>query len=122
MNRISQLLFYAAVLVVTVTSLLPSEAFPKTEAGDRYQAIGHVVAYGLLALLGIVAHRSNRGRICVFLGLTALGILLELGQSFVPSRYGNLDDIAANVLGIAAVFLITEPAIRLRLRRNKQLS
>lgn len=122
MSRFLQLIFYTAVAAISVVSLLPAEAFPKSAGGDGVQVVGHVTAYALLALLGLLAHRGNRARLGVFVGLALLGVCLELGQMLSPGRYANMDDIYANLIGISAVFIPAEAVVRRRMRRLRKVS
>lgn len=91
--------FAAGVIAVAVLCLLPQEAVPHLDVGDKAQ---HLIAYLCLALAGGVAFpgRSVWVVVGLGLGLVALGIGLEVGQAFVPGRYASMGDAAANTLGV----------------------
>lgn len=70
--------------------------------GDK---VGHFLAYACLGVLWSFAFRQNawRGGLRLWLGLFALGALLEVLQwQFYPERYFEFADMLANGIGAAA--------------------
>ena len=96
------LLFIVAVSIGADLRLLPLHliSFP------YYDKLGHVILYGLLgSLLHIVlgARTFRLGRFPLPYALliaTALAIVDELQQSFMPARSFDLTDLAADVFGV----------------------
>ena len=91
-------LFYCAVAAVVYVSLLPSEALVPTVFWDKLE---HAAAYCVLGILGYAAYRNPTHRLPVAIGLVALGAALELAQTQVPGRAGDLADAFANSVGVA---------------------
>ena len=97
MNKINKhLLFGLYVLGVIILSLLPGSG------GSLWHLdkVGHFLAYGIMALLALIAFRAGYPRALAFLFAVALGAILEWGQSFVPGREMSLLDEIANTLGV----------------------
>ena len=86
--------FYGTGALVAALSLVPSASLPPTSIGDKVE---HVIAYGVLGLLG--AAGSTRGVTRVILGLVAFGIAIELLQTFSPGRSPDLLDVVADIVG-----------------------
>ncbi len=73
---------------------------------DSTDALGHVLLFGVLAVLWYVALSCWLApalalRATLVLG-AAFGLLLELGQGFIPERGISLLDFTANALGVLA--------------------
>jgi VanZ family protein len=63
--------------------------------------VGHVAAYGLLAVCGAVAFPRREPVWSIGLGLLLLGSALEFAQILIPGRTFSLIDLAANAGGVA---------------------
>lgn len=94
---LSRLAFAASVVVVCVLSLLPADDLPSIDLWDKYE---HFLAYGELAFLGLIAFPGKRWAIAIILFLVAQGALIEIFQTFVPGRNGDLLDLIANAIGL----------------------
>ena len=73
---------------------------------DSTDAFGHVLLFGTLTVLWYAALTCWLApalalRVALLLG-AAFGLLLELGQGFVPERGISLLDFTANALGVLA--------------------
>ena len=89
---------FALAIVVTIWfSLVPASQVPgATRVSDL---VSHFFGYATLGFLSVGSGlRWRTGFIVVF----ALGVLLEVLQSFVGYRYFEIKDIVANGLGAAA--------------------
>ncbi len=87
---------------VLTGSLLPAH-LPLMVAVGRLQIndkVLHFGAYFALAFLPVIGFQDRRTGYLVGASMFALGLLLELGQSFSPGRAADLADVAANGLGI----------------------
>jgi hypothetical protein len=103
-SRIILLLWAISISVVIYYSLIPRVEFPI----DFWNAdkLYHCAAYGWLAVLPMIGLAIRRFALSAALSMIILGILLEIGQYFIPSRTCSLLDIAANSLGVVlGIFL-----------------
>lgn len=64
--------------------------------GDKIQ---HFAAYAALGFLPAL-HERQRMLAFVALGLVALGVLLEFGQTLSAGRFFEIGDMAANAVGV----------------------
>lgn len=77
---------------------------PATEAAalqhlDKLQHLGAFISLTLVAAMGWPAHRAWTGRIAW--GLLGYGLFIELVQTQLPTRSGELADWLTDALGIA---------------------
>jgi VanZ family protein len=79
---------------LAVIPLEPSAA----NTNDKLQ---HLVAFLMLAMLVDVAFPHPTWNWRKYLPLLGYGLLLEIIQYFVPSRYFSLADLAADAIGVA---------------------
>jgi VanZ family protein len=91
-----RLTFTAAAIAVVVLSLLPRDSLPSVGMSDKYE---HLVAYALLAANGWLAFPTRRAALWLMLLLPLMGITLELAQTFVPGRSGEVADALVGALG-----------------------
>lgn len=97
-------LWGASICAVIFLSLFPRVELPV----DFWNAdkLYHCAAYGWLALLPMMGFADQRRASSVALSMIILGLLLEVGQYFIPGRMFSLLDIIANALGvILGIFL-----------------
>ncbi|MBZ5576419.1 MAG: VanZ family protein [Acidobacteriia bacterium] len=94
-------LWYIAIGVVVVASLLPSSSFPM-RALDRLHLsdkLEHFIAYAVLAFLPAIHER--KGFIAgAAIGALALGVALEYGQLFSGWRDFEFRDMVADAVGV----------------------
>ncbi|WP_218509418.1 VanZ family protein [Variovorax sp. dw_308] len=101
-DKFKRYAFWATGLVVLVLSLLP--VVPAEIPTTGWDKSNHMLAFVVLALLGRLAYRRNwRG---VLVGLVAFGGLIEVLQSFTPTREAEWADLFADSLGISLVGLV----------------
>ena len=103
-SRIILLLWGISICIVIYYSLIPKVEFPINfwNADKLY----HCAAYGWLALLPMIGFAIRRVALTAALSMIILGVLLEIGQYYIPSRSFELLDIMANSLGvILGIFL-----------------
>jgi VanZ family protein len=95
-------IFWAAgVLIVIAGSMLPSDSMP-VQAISRLPMSDkalHFCAYAVLAFLPVLYERL-RTALVVAVCLAAIGVLVEIGQSYTASRFFETKDIAANGIGV----------------------
>lgn len=93
--RIRIIAFWWFAALIVAGSLVPAAHIPETGVSDK---LGHVLAYGILTLLGRVAY--PRHTLPVLAGVVVLGLALEGLQHLAPTRTFEWLDVAANGVGI----------------------
>jgi len=95
--------------------LSPSDGTVKTISGffggtEITDAIGHVILIGVdcILLYGVMMHYFSQATTRKLAGIftLVLGITLELGQLFIPSRGASLIDLIAAVVGVGMAELL----------------
>ncbi|MGE0152903.1 MAG: VanZ family protein [Reyranellaceae bacterium] len=97
------LLWLAGLVALAPLSLLPGTAPPTGvwEVELSLDKVFHVIAYGGLAGIPMLALASRRAR-TAGIGVALLAALAyEIGQSYVPGRSFGYDDLLANLGGVA---------------------
>jgi len=87
--------FFACALTVLVLALVPSPPKVFTTGWDKSN---HLLAFAVMAWLGCKAFPQRV--IFTLLGLLAYGALIEILQSFTPTRSAEWLDLLADGLGI----------------------
>lgn len=108
---ITAILFTAIVLILTH---IPKEVMPSQLQENSPDKLYHVVAYGAITFLFILSLKSSPSilsSLFVFFALLTIGIVDEITQPLV-NREASLTDLAANVIGIVTVLLLS--AVRRR--------
>ena len=98
MNRTPKtwrLALYACMLAVLVLSLIPPGPELPTTGWDK---TNHLLAFGVLALLGCRGYPRNVAMLLVC--LLAFGALIEVLQSLTPYRFAEWGDLLADALGL----------------------
>ena len=97
LQRLARIGFALGTLAIIVLSLLPADEVPSLGMWDKLE---HALTYGTVAALGGVGWAGN-AKIWARVGisLAVLGAVLELLQTFVPGRLGDVADAFANVFG-----------------------
>lgn len=89
----------AVVISVVVASLIPAAAPPGVWGLDK------IVHFGVFLVLTVVPASvlsRNRAMLGAVMFLFAIGLGIEVAQSFVPGRVGSGSDFLADVLGVLA--------------------
>jgi len=110
----SLLLLITILLIATVAyfQLKPSQNFEKVpwyQWDDPVDTLKHLVGYLLLAvsyaLLTFKTLPKNLTHYLIVLSpIIALGVVLELLQTLLPTRNFNIYDLSANVIGIVLAY------------------
>ncbi len=87
--------FVACFVGVLVLALMPS---PPAMATTGWDKSNHLLAFGVLAGLGCNAFPQRVG--VLLLGLLAYGALIEILQSFTPTRSAEWLDLLADCFGV----------------------
>lgn len=107
-SRIIFIIWCISIFIVIYYSLIPQVEFPV----DFWNAdkVYHCAAYWWLAVLPMKGFTDRRFATSAALSMIILGILLEVGQYYVPGRSFSLLDITANNVGvILGIFLGSYP-------------
>ena len=76
-------------------------ANPSGTVASLSGAAAHSIAFAYLAAALFAAHFRTGPTVAVVLWLLAFGVLIEVGQTFVDGRSGELLDVVVDALGIA---------------------
>lgn len=91
-------LWWLALLVVIVLSLVPPPAVAMPRHGDKVQ---HLFAYAALAAAAVQVWRPGRPLLLAGVGLVLMGVLLEFAQgALTATRQADPLDALANALGV----------------------
>ena len=96
-------LWLAAIVIVVVGSLLPSNSAPVRALDELHVSdkLEHVGAYALLAFLPAI-HEQRRFIIAAAIGAVLLGIGLEFGQLLTGWRDFEVGDMIADAVGVCS--------------------
>lgn len=94
-----RLLFVGALLSISVLAFLPDyNALPPIVSVS--DLLNHAAAFTLLSLLYALAYSHSFQRIA--LTLLGYGLLIELVQAFLPTRFASVEDVVADSIGVLA--------------------
>lgn len=101
--------------LIFLVSHQPKESIPDYGQWDLVlKKGGHLLAYGILAILARRAHLSN---VRVFVLVIVYAATDEFHQRFVPGRTGRVADVLIDSLGAA----LSYPLLRLLPRRLREV-
>ena len=96
----SRALFWLTFAVLTYLFLVPQQ-YLAPEVFDWWDKLQHSLAFGVLTILGLLAHARTGSRVFqVIILLSIYGALIEVLQSLSGWRYGEFRDWLADVLGV----------------------
>jgi VanZ family protein len=101
--------FLVVLVAITYLSLKPGTNPPDPGISDKIQ---HALAYAAAGLIGLSAFSRRRWTIAAL--LLSWGILMEIGQSYVPMRSSEAADVLANLTGISLAMGTIHLSRRLR--------
>ena len=90
--------FWIPLALCTMAALL---ANPSGVAASMSGVTAHLIAFAYLAAALFAAHFRSGPTVAVVLWLLAFGVLIEVAQTFIDGRSGELLDVAVDALGIA---------------------
>jgi VanZ family protein len=90
------LVFFCYTVLVAVLSLRPAGG-PGIEHLDK---LTHLLAYYIFAVLGYRMLNGGRYYLPLCLGIIAYGGLIEVAQSYMPTRLMSGYDLVANTVGV----------------------
>ncbi len=100
---IFRLLFFSALISISILAVLPDySALPPVASFN--DLLNHAVAFTTLSVLYALAYHHSIRRISW--SLLGYGVLIEIVQAFLPTRFASVEDIVADSVGIALGMLI----------------
>jgi len=94
---IRRALFGLGLAVILILALMPASTSP--DWFPQADKLRHASAFAVLWLLGMRSRLMRPGGLS--LGLLALGVAIEVAQSFTPDREPSGWDVLADAVGIA---------------------
>lgn len=113
--RIGLAVWFLAISIVTVGTLVPSASLPGVSVNDK---ILHLINYSILSIIPALTFGWTRKGVLACLAMAVLGLGLEGGQLYVPGRSFEASDIGANGLGV--LIGLTSGIMVHRLRGSKK--
>ncbi|MDO9071728.1 MAG: VanZ family protein [Rubrivivax sp.] len=93
-------LLLVLLAVVSVAALAPGTEAPSLGIGDK---VDHLLAFVSLTVAATMSWPATRGHAALAgAGLLAYGAFIEVAQTQVPGRYGDVVDVAVDAAGIVA--------------------
>lgn len=104
LSKLSTILY---TILLAFASLRPGSGGETPPMEQMLHNLAHIPAYAILTwlLTRCVSRPTPRNQIFIVLAAFAFGILMEIGQSFVPHRYFSPRDMVFNGTGILLVLL-----------------
>jgi VanZ family protein len=102
------LLVLGWALLLWYESAQPPTHGPHSAFNNWYHNAAHVPAFGLLALLVLLAAGASRGAWVGIAAAACYGVVDEIHQSFTPGRDASWKDVLSDTVGgclVVAVFL-----------------
>ena len=96
--------------LITILSLIPLAELPPVPGSDKTQ---HLIAYGVLMMPTAIKKSKYTGAIAF--GFAGWSGAIELIQPYV-NRYGEMQDLAANIMGLILGWLVIKLIERLFLK------
>ena len=92
-------LFWTSFVVINILALSPAPYLPPLEIFNWWDKAQHAIAFGVLAVLAVLAYpEASRLRIAFL--LIGQGVLIELLQYFGGYRFGDWQDAVADGVGV----------------------
>jgi VanZ family protein len=101
--------FWCCCLIVLVLSL-PTTGGSDMDLSGFWGKVQISATFAALTVLGLIAYPGSPR--WVVIGLIAMGLLIELIQSFAPWQYAEPDDLLAVMTGIIIVRVVWVVAFR----------
>ena len=99
-TAICKYIFWVIFVILTYLFLVPQQ-YLIPEVFDWWDKLQHSLAFGVLTILGLLAHARTGSRVFqVIILLSIYGALIEVLQSLSGWRYGEFRDWLADVLGV----------------------
>lgn len=102
----SKTLFLFTLVITVVIAYLSLAPKPTVTASN--DKLGHFIAYATLCVFSLRSLNLERKRsvLYILLGVITYGMLMELGQLFIPGRHFSEMDLVANAFGAVAGWIL----------------
>jgi len=114
LRRLPVLIWVVGVVGIVVLSLVP-----KAAPSPRIDEYVHLAAFAFLAALSLLAFRRPRSAALSIVSVVVVGLIIEAAQSLVPGRSASLEDVAANLAGVAVGVIVGLPIVVFVRRRRR---
>jgi VanZ family protein len=111
-----------AVAMAVTAALVAVKALSVSPQGPAFawDKANHVLAFAALAFCGLFTFRATaRPHFWVSFILLAFGVAIEIAQLYVPGRWGDVEDVVADAVGIALGLLLANRTARWLDRRQR---
>jgi len=110
-------LYYLSLNILIIIYLFPGSIIGYLLYGDISKqpsivnnpigtSVNHLFYFFYLAFLGLIYNLNKKKFINSFLFLLVLSLFLELLHTVIPNRVFELNDLLANIVGVASVFIL----------------
>lgn len=113
---LNRIIFYTAVITGCVVAFAPAEAGLQPGLNDKFM---HAVGFIIIALLSHLAHPYLQKRYHI-IGLSLLGLLIEVVQAYLPYRDFSLWDWCADMFGVVVYFLALSAPLNIFFKHARQ--
>jgi VanZ family protein len=103
-NSVAFAVWAGLILLIAWASLNPDVRPPSNNDMDK---LLHVMAYAVIAGAPFMVFGTWHMASLVAMSVPLMGVLIELGQTLVPGRSGDLLDVAADCLGALAGTIVS---------------
>lgn len=102
----SKTLFLFTLVIIVVIAYLSLAPKPTVTASN--DKLGHFIAYATLCIFSLRSLKLEQKRsvLYILLGVVCYGILMEVGQYFIPGRHFSEMDLIANAAGALAGWVL----------------
>ena len=97
--NLSRAVFWLSLMGLTGLALSPAPYLPPLDIFDWWDKAQHAIGYGTL-MVGALLTYPKAGKLRLAALLCLHGCLIELIQYLSDYRYGDLQDVAADVVGV----------------------
>ncbi len=99
---LNKLVFYTVVVAGCVIAFSPAEAGLQPQLNDKFL---HATGFLFMGLLAHLAYPYSKKRYLI-IGLSLLGLIIEIVQAYLPYREFSLWDWCADFFGVVLYFLV----------------
>lgn len=106
-HKLWLLIGYALVSLVIYLSVTSKPPMPDVDL-PYFDKIGHLSAYFVMMMWFAQLYHVKKLRLIYACSFIALGVVMEIVQSFDPERMAEFADMVANTAGVLFAYVITK--------------
>jgi len=114
-KSIGQSGFVCGIVLLTVLSVYPQ---PAPLPGEGIDKIEHALAYFMVGGVAILGYQHRFSPAWIACALAVYGGIMEGVQYFLPSRFAEVWDIVANIVGVVVALIAVNGLTRLSVSRK----